>query len=116
MPAARIAEGQETRRGEADQDCHGKEMGKCWIQTIRIRQCSSKVEIAGSSVSSTELSRRCKERNRLDTDSLFGANRSGSTGNPNRRTARWGNPGYLGSFADSCCHLVLAFASNACTS
>ena len=115
MPAARTAEGQETRRGEADQDCHGKETGKCWIQIGRIHQCSSMVGLAGSSMSGRELSQRCKGRNRLDTDSLSGANRSGSMGNPNRRTARWGSPGYLRSFADFRCHLVLAFASSVCT-
>ena len=116
MPAARTAEGQETRRGEADQDCHGKEMGKCWIQLKRIHQCTSKVEIPGSLMSSRELSRRCKGRNHRDTGSLFDANRSGSMDNPNRRTARWGSPGYLRGFADCRCNLVLVLASSACTS
>lgn len=115
MPAARTAEGREARRGEADQGCHGKEMGKCWIQIGHIHQCSSKVEIAGSSVSSRELSPRCKVRNRQDTGNLSGASRLGSMDNPNRRTARWGSPGYLRSFAGFRCYLVLAFVSSVCT-
>ena len=82
----------------------------------RIHQCTSKVEIPGSSASSRELSRRCKGRNRRDMGSHFDANRSGNMDNPNRRMARWGSPGYLRSFADFRCYPVLAFASSACIS